>query len=114
MRFVDNNTVEVQADFFEPVKNTDGSALNDLDYSSVYIISPAGTIKSSAIQESAATGGGAKSVKLLVNAPAGVKTTLKFAASSTDTSGNEGPLTPEVTLIIDRIGPAAPTGFIVA
>jgi len=36
---------------------------------------------------------------------------LKFAVSSTDAFGNEGPRSPEVTISIDRIAPEMPTNF---
>lgn len=114
MRFIDNNTVEVTATFTEPNASVDGSPLTDLDYSTVYIITPAGTIKSPAIQETQASGGGNVTINLLVTALNGVKTTLKFAASSTDTSGNEGARTAEVSLVIDRVGPDIPLNFSVA
>lgn len=114
MRIVDANTVELDATFTEPTVSSDGSPLTDLDYSTIYIITPAGTLKAPAIQESAATGGGVRAVKLLVDAPSNAKTTLRFAASSTDTAGNEGPRTAEVTVVIDRIAPAAPSSFTVA
>jgi len=58
MRLIDNNTVELEARFTEPTTNTDGTPLLDLDYSTIYIITPAGTIKAPVIQEANASGGG--------------------------------------------------------
>ena len=114
MKLVDANTVELNATFTEPNTNSDGTPLLDLDYSTIYIITPAGTIKAPLIQESNASGGGIQTVKIMVNAPSGVKTTLQFAATSTDTTGNEGQRTPEVTVVIDRIAPSVPTNFTLA
>lgn len=114
MRIVDNNTVELGFSFTEPDKSTDGSALTDLDYSTLYIITPAGTIKAPAIQESSASGGADRTATVLVDAPMNAKTSLRFAMTSTDTAGNEGPRTPERAVTIDRIAPEAPSGFSIA
>ncbi len=114
MKLIDANTVELTATFDEPATNTDGTPLADLDYSTVYITTPAGTIKAPVIQESKPTGGGTMSTTIQVNAPANAKTTIHFAVSSTDTAGNEGPKTPDLVYVVDRIAPAAPTNFSIA
>lgn len=111
MRLVDSSTVEIQGDFIEPTKSSDGSPLTDLAYSTIYITSPAGTIKSPQIPASKAAGGGARSLLMLISAPNGAKTTVSFSATSTDIAGNESSKTPPVVFVIDRVGPETPSNF---
>lgn len=114
MRLIDANTVELDAIFDEPTLSVDGTALDDLDYSTIYITTPVGTIKSPVIQETKATGGGHVDSKFVVNAPANAKTVFSFSMTSTDVKGNEGPHTASVPFTVDRIAPAAPSNFTIA
>lgn len=113
MRLIDANTVELEATFTEPTKSTDGSVLDDLDYSTIHIVTPAGTIKLP-VQESSAAGGQDLRANVQVNAPANTKTALKFYMTSTDIKGNEGPKGPELLYTVDRVAPEAPTSFTIA
>ena len=111
MKLIDPQTVEIHVSYSEPTTNVDGTPLTDLAYSTIYVITPTGTIKAPVVKETSLQGGGKIDTTVQVNAPEGTKTILKFQVSATDTSGNEGPKTDPSVMIVDRVGPSAPTDF---
>lgn len=113
MRQIDTQTVEFDISFTEPTTSVDNTPLTDLAYSTVYVTSPAGTLKAPVVAAGSVHGGEGVRTVVQVSAPAGRITSITFAVSCTDLAGNEGPKSEPVTTVVDRIGPAVPTGFIV-
>lgn len=114
MKLIDAQTVELTITYDEPTTNVDGTPLADMAYSTIYITSPAGTHKAPVIAAVDVHGGKHIQTPIQVNAPENTSTSIKMAVSATDLSGNEGPKSVEVEHILDRIGPAVPTGFTIA
>jgi hypothetical protein len=113
MQIIDTNTVRLHAQLTEPVRSVDGSLLGDLHHTTIYGRTGDTTAVLVTNPATAPSGGGTVTLDVLVNAPSGVVTSWEFWATATDLAGNEGPSSNTVTLAIDRIGPAAPTGFTV-
>ena len=115
MRVIDQATVSVEALYNEPAVNVDGSPLADLAYTSVYYKANGGsTVEGVKIPASKPAGGGGVQVTLLVPAPVNTRTMLDFWVTGTDTHGNVGPESTHVAFEVERISPAAPTGFSIA
>lgn len=114
MRIIDAQTVSLDVQWTEPTLNSDGSALVDLAYSSVYYSTLNGPLVVGAkLPATVVTGGGTIQTTLIVPAPAGAVTPFKFQVSATDLSGNESVKTDAVFFTIERLAPSAPLGFIV-
>lgn len=114
MQLVDAQTVRLRAQFDEPTTSVNNSALTDLKHTTVYGRANGGPVVALITNPATSpSGGGSVSLDILVNAPSGVVTGWEFWATATDITGNEGPSSNIVSLSIDRVGPAAPTGFTV-
>ena len=115
MRVIDALTCELQAQYDESVKSADGSALTDLQNSSIYYkIGTLPPVKVAQVPASKLTGGGHITQLVVVPAPSGVATTFDFYVTETDLKGNEGPASNHVVITIDRVGPDAPLNFTIA
>lgn len=99
----------VTATYTEPALNADGSALVDLDHTSVYYrIGTAEPVKGPAVPASAPAGGGAITTQVNVPVAAGQEADVDFWATATDASGNESVPSATVRVRIDRLAPAPP------
>lgn len=116
MRIIDDLTYEISAAYTEPSISQDGQPLTDLAYTELeYRIgaSPVEVLEPRQLATSP-NGGGQIASKFTVPAPTGVVTTLTFNVFAVDLAGNRSPLSADVVVVIDRVGPAAPTGFTIA
>lgn len=106
---VNVNGVDVTVTYKEPSTNSDGSALQDLSHTNVYHqLGNGEPVKSANVPAVAATGGGAKEVKIAVPVQAGQEASATFWATATDKSSNESAKSATVNLTIDRLPPAPP------
>ena len=100
-------TVDVQ--YTEPVTNADGTPLGDLDHCNVYLTAgPAPEVKQPNVAATRPQGGGTVTTNVAVTVPVGAVIDAVFAATCTDTSGNESARSPAVTQRLDKLPPAAP------
>jgi len=115
MVIVDSSTVRVDGTYTEPVTETDLSELADLAYTNVYYkIANNPAVRGPQVPASKVAGGGLINTSLLVPIATGQKLNVAFWVTATDLSGLEGPATPTITLLVDRVAPSAPTGFTIA
>ena len=94
----------------EPVLNVDGSAMNDLDHTTIfYRIGATGTpVQAMDVAATAATGGGTIARQVTVPVGPNQEADVTFWATASDRSGNASPNSNEVLIRIDRLPPAAP------
>lgn len=116
MIIIDNATVSVVATYDEPTLNQDGTALADLAATEVeYRLGNSAVEVLEPIQAaSSPTGGGHVSKTFILPAPAGQLTKFTFNVFAIDASGLKSPVSADVVFTVDRVAPAAPSGFSIA
>lgn len=112
MRIVNDNSVLVDATFTEPDQNSDGTPLQDLDFSTIYY-SEGGTEESAQVSASNLMGGQEQTLSLMLPVLRGTTKTFTFWATSTDVKGNESLKSDSVVFTIDRQTPNPPSNFFV-
>lgn len=108
--------VNVTLEYDEPNVKADGSPLNDLAFTSIYFttapasiaFSTASAVVISTVAASALTGNGHITRNLNVPSQAGKEILSRFGATATDTSGNESVFSNIISVLIDKLAPAAP------
>ena len=100
--------VSVTALYQEPATNTDGSALTDLDHTSIYYDLGAGPVKAKDVPATALTGNGNITTPVDVPVTEGQEKNVIFWVTASDQSGNESAKSATVTKRIDRLAPGPP------
>jgi hypothetical protein len=115
MVIVDSSTVRVSGSYIEPSTDSDGGALVDLAYTNVYYKIGTGlAVRGPQVPASNVSGGGTINTSLLVPVSSGQRVNVGFWVTATDIAGLESAATPTITLLIDRVAPAAPRNFTIA
>jgi len=115
MIIIDQNTVSEVATYTEPITSQDGSPLADLAYTYVeYHVGTNPPVLGPHVPATKPSGGGNITTTVIFNAPAGVQTTVIADVKAVDLNGNTSSASNSVTSVIDRVAPAAPTGFTLA
>ena len=115
MILVNDSTVQFTATFDEPTKNADNTSLADLKNHTVWVkvgVQPAASVAT--VAASGLSGGQKISTTILVPASINQITTFDAWVTSSDLTGNTSLPSTHVTVTVDRIGPLAPTNFLLA
>lgn len=99
---------EVEVVYEEPTVNADGSPIVDLDHTSVYGDSGSGPSKVADVPATSSTGGGMITQRVTFPVAENQESNVTIFATATDSTGNEGPRSPEVVVRIDRLPPGPP------
>ena len=103
------NDVKITVDYTEPTVNADGSALTDLNHTSIYYSISGGTaVKATDVNASSVNGGGIISQQITIPISNGQEADVDVWATATDNSGNESANSITVTVRIDKLAPGAP------
>lgn len=99
---------EVTVEYDEPTTNEDGSALSDLQKTTVFYDMGGGTVKASDVPATSVSGGGHITEKVTVPVTSGQERDVQFWVTAMDLSQNESQKSEIKIIRIDRLPPAAP------
>jgi len=98
----------VELAYEEPTVNTNGSALVDLDHTTIYYDMGSGPVEAMQVPASAPTGGATILQAVSVPVVDGQEADVTFWATASDASENESDPSNTATERIDRLAPGAP------
>lgn len=99
---------QVTVTYDEPTTNEDGTALVDLDHTSIYYDMGSGTVKAIDVPATSLTGGGTISQIITVPVLAQQEANVSIWATAIDLVGNESVNSSVVVTRIDRLKPSPP------
>lgn len=99
---------EITINYSEPTTNKNGSALGDLEKTSIYTQIGADVVKQKEVPATSVSGGGAVSEKIVVAVSEDAEVDVAVWATASDKVGNESIPSQVFTVRIDHLAPSSP------